>query len=588
MTPVTPNVRFDDVREQRSQVLVDFSEELRADTLDEVVSVLERAEDAARRGWWVAGYLAYESAPAFDEGLRVRDRDPASALPYAWFGIFRGCVRTRFALPRASSPSKSGGWASLVGQEEYVKSVAEILDEIHVGTVYQVNHTTSFVNRTPVDPLSLYRQLLLAQRPSYGSLIEFDDVAIVSASPELFIEWDGARLRSRPMKGTSRRGRYRQEDAQFATSLTSSPKERAENVMIVDLIRNDMGKIAELGTVDVPELLSLEAYPNVWQLVSEVQCTTRTEVRAVDIFRAMFPCGSVTGAPKQSAMEIIARLETSERGAYCGAIGVFEPSSPGLRARFNVAIRTAVLDRGRGARYGSGGGVVAESHADAEYGEMVLKADMLNRTPRPFRLLETFRYTPGSANENIARHLDRLKSSADFFGFRVRPTLERRIEAKLASLTFDARVRVLLSRNGELEVQSFPAPPHDKDALRLVIDDVPVFSGDVMLFHKTTQRGAYTTRKKKYPDVDDVVLVNERGECTESTVANLVVRIGDQWCTPPLSSGCLPGVERARLLEEGAVVEAVLYPEDLYVGSPNSRSSILYGGGEPPRSSGTD
>lgn len=443
--------------------------------------------------------------------------------------------------------------------------VQSILDDIGVGNVYQVNLTNSMVNAEPGDHRSLYRQLLIAQQPAYGALIELDGVAVVSASPELFIEWDGSVLRSRPMKGTIRRGRWPEEDAELSRELAQSPKETAENVMIVDLIRNDMGKVASLGTVSVSKLRSLEAYPNVWQLVSDVECVTRPGEHLVDIFTAMFPCGSVTGAPKQSAMKIIRRLERIERGVYCGVVGLLRPTPSGVHARFSVAIRTAVIDqRSAQARFGSGGGIVADSRPESEYCEMVLKSDMLNAPlARPFRLLETFRYSPGVVNDTLSHHLDRLRYSAQFFGFRVRTNLDSWVAGRLANVDYEARVRLLLSRSGKVEVQLSAAPERRETPVQLIIDDEPVSSQSKMLFHKTTQRGVYTKRRRRFPEADDVVMVNERNECTEVTTANIAVRVGSVWFTPPISSGCLPGIERARLIDRGVLVERTLGPKDL-------------------------
>jgi para-aminobenzoate synthetase/4-amino-4-deoxychorismate lyase len=567
-TSFQPRVRFDDTRANTTTTLSGFVNELRADHLDEVTRVLEGAEEAARQGSWVGGYVSYEAAPAFDRGLRVHDRDAdrARRLPLAWFGVYRECVGSPLSLPRDAERSRST-WELESSEEDYRKGVALILDEIRRGNVYQVNLTSTFVNRGPVDHRALYRQLLVAQRPAYGALIELDGASIVSASPELFIDWDGARLRSRPMKGTIRRGRYEEEDEELARLLRCSSKDAAENVMIVDLIRNDLGRVAVTGSVAVTELQTLEAYPNVWQLVSEVQCATRPGTGLADIFRAMFPCGSVTGAPKQSAMGAIERLETLDRGVYCGAIGLLRPSETAPHARFNVAIRTAVIDHvGGEVRFGSGGGIVADSDPEREYEEMVVKASMLRAScARPFRLLETFRYSPGDANGHIARHLDRLKRSADFFGYRSPRALDALVAAKLASIGDEARVRLLLSRAGRLEFQSAPMPARRETPVRLAVDDEPVDSSSVMLFHKTTQRDLYVARRRRFPDADDVVLVNERAECTESTIANIAARFGENWRTPPLSSGCLPGIERGRLLDDGTLTEGVLRPADLRV-----------------------
>ncbi len=555
------------MRERTSSILSGFEGELRAETIEEVVGVVEGADEAPRQGLWAAGYVAYECAPAFDSGLAVHSRDPevSGNVPLAWFGLYREYATTPLRLPRASGGAPPTKWRPMIAEGEYLTKVGSILDEIAVGNVYQVNFTNSVVSSQPVNARSLYRQLLIAQQPAYGALIELDGLAIVSASPELFIEWDGTRLRSRPMKGTARRGRWTEEDAELARQLATSEKESAENIMIVDLIRNDMGKVAKVGTVSVSQLRELEPYPNVWQLVSEVHCETEENTSLLDVFTAMFPCGSVTGAPKKSAMSIIARLEVAERGVYCGAIGLLEPSPTGVRARFSVAIRTAVVDEPRGeARFGSGGGVVAESRPETEYREMVLKSDVLRAVPtRPFRLLETFRYVPTGSSDHLARHLARLKSSAEFFGFPVRPDLETWVARRLAKVDFEARVRLLLSRNGGLDLLSAAAPSPRSMPVRLAIDTEPVCSESTMLFHKTTQREVYQRRRRRFPEADDVVMVNERGECTEVTTANLAVRVGTVWRTPALAAGCLPGIERARLIEEGVLVEATLRPEDL-------------------------
>lgn len=561
----SPRARFDDLRSHTTTTLTGFVGELRADSLEDVPSVLARAEESAREGLWVAGYVSYDASPAFDGGLRVPrgDAQRARRLPFAWFGLYRQCDDSPLSLAKGNDRARPS-WELGTTEEEYLNDVACILEEIRQGNVYQVNLTSAFVHRGVLDPRLLYRQLLVAQRPAYGALIELDGASIVSASPELFIEWDGSHLRSRPMKGTIRRGRFELEDEELARRLQHSSKETAENVMIVDLIRNDMGRVATTGSVTVTELQVLEAYPNVWQLVSEVHCTTRPDTRLVDIFRAMFPCGSVTGAPKQSAMGIIERLERTERGVYCGALGLLRPSERRLHARFSVAIRTAVVDSAGESRFGSGGGIVADSVSSSEYHEMLLKAAMLS-TPYegPFRLLETFRYSPGLVNLHVARHLARLTRSAEFFGYRIRPSFDAYVTSRLARIDIEARVRILLSRDGRLEIQNVPAPARRLVPVRLALDDEAIDSSSTMLFHKTTSRSLYNARRRKFPDADDVVLVNERSECTETTIANIAARFGEVWRTPPLSSGCLPGIERARLLDDGTLCEGVLRPSDL-------------------------
>ncbi len=450
-------------------------------------------------------------------------------------------------------------------REDYTLRVKTILDEIAVGNAYQVNLTSPVLSDGGGDHVDLYRRLLLAQRPAYGALLEFDGVAVLSASPELFFDFGGGCLTSRPMKGTARRGRWAQEDSALAAGLAASAKDRAENTMIVDLIRNDLGKIAVTGGVEVTALCEIEGYPHVWQMVSEVRAATRSGVGVLDVFAAMFPCGSVTGAPKQSAMSIIADLEDHPRGVYCGAVGVIGPGASGVRARFNVAIRTAVVDLAAGsAVFGSGGGIVADSSPEAEHAELVLKADMLDSpVSGSYRLVETFGHDPAAPSENRARHLDRMRASARVLGFRVPDDLSARVDDALASVGRRVRARVLLARSGRLDIQVGDAPVPTSAPVRLAVDDEPVDSHATLAFHKTTRREAHRRALRRHGDADDVIRVNERGECTEVTIANLAARFGDRWVTPPVSSGCLPGVERGRLVELGVLLESTFTPDDL-------------------------
>ncbi len=560
----SPAVRFDDVRAKTTTTLEDFRGEIRASSLSEVAEALRGVESAARAGQFVGGYVGYECAPAFDRALGRSEQDDRGRVgaPLAWFGVFGRAVTTPWHPPRASGPG--GSWRCHVTQSLYERRVAVALEAIRAGELYQVNLTTQLHHDGPVDVGKLYSQLLFAQTPSYGALVVLDGVAVVSASPDLFFDWDGGLLRSRPMKGTARRGRWREEDDLLARALATSAKERAENIMIVDLIRNDMGKVAEVGSVTVSELCEVERYPNVLQLVSQVECRTRPDVALVDLFVAMFPCGSVTGAPKARATALIAELEGERRGVYCGAVGLVRPAQSGVAARFNVAIRTAEVDTSSGrATFGSGGAVVASSLPADEYREMLLKADMLSAPTRAFRLVETFRHRPGAISENLPRHLSRLRASALYYGFPLRTDLEAWVAVRLDRLRYEARVRLLLSRGGRLDLYATPAPPPLGRPVRLAVDDEPVNSLSVSLFHKTTQRGQYERRRARHRLVDDVVMVNERGECTEVTTANLALLLGGTWFTPALSSGCLPGVERARLVELGTLGEATLTLSDL-------------------------
>ena len=546
-----------------------------AEHVGEVSGALRRAEELRLAGWWLAGFIAYDAAPGIDGGLVVppgrSDADP----PLVWLSAYR----ERAAVAPLSASARRGGglpeWAPEVTGEQYESAIGVIRDLIAAGDTYQVNHTFRLRAAFSGDPFDLYRRLALGQHGGYCAFIDTGDHQIASASPERFFRVSGTSIRVKPMKGTIRRGRWPSEDDRLAEQLLASEKDRAENLMIVDLLRNDLGRISEFGSVSADRLLDVERYDTVWQLTSEVSAVLREDVGLPEVFGALFPSGSVTGAPKQRTMEIIADLETSPRGVYCGAIGFAAPSAAGLEARFNVAIRTAVVNAGRGeVEYGVGGGITWDSTAAGEYDEAMLKADLLHAGPAPPALLETLRWEGDHGFWLAERHLGRLEASAGYFGIpvnteEVRAELAAAVEGRLPPLL----VRLTLDRDGVPRAQpgSELPPLGTQDApggaIRVAISDRPIDSTSVLLFHKTVLRDGYEDRRSRRPDVDDVVLVNERGEVTETTIANIAVRIGQRWVTPPLGSGCLPGTYRAELLDGGDLEEAVVTLDDLRAAS---------------------
>ena len=362
------------------------------------------------------------------------------------------------------------------------------------------------------------------------------------------------------MKGTARRGRYLAEDQAAAEALTRSAKEQAENLMIVDLVRNDLGRVATYGSVVVTDLFKLERYPTIWQVTSRVSARLSEGAGLVEVFRALFPCGSVTGAPKASTMRIIAELEQSPRGLYCGAIGTVFPSEHGPVAKFAVAIRTATVDLSSGvATYGAGGGITFDSDAGAEWDEVAAKTEVLTFAPPEFGLFETLRYEASLGYVNGPRHLRRLGESAGFLGIPFDLALAEQLLASARQSNPPlARVRLSLARSGELTYEAEVLGEDVEEPLRLAIDTVAVDSREVRLFHKTTARERYDSARRRYMEADDVILVNEADQVTETSRANLAVRIGEEWLTPALSRGLLPGVERGRLLEEGRLTERVI------------------------------
>jgi para-aminobenzoate synthetase/4-amino-4-deoxychorismate lyase len=430
-----------------------------------------------------------------------------------------------------------------------------------------VNYTFRLRGEVDRDERDLYRDLCLSQRGGYAAHLSAGPFGVLSASPELFFRIDGDRITTRPMKGTAPRGRWPEQDEENAGRLASSPKERAENAMVVDLLRSDLGRISEPGTVRASRLFDTERYETVWQLTSTVRSTLRPGISLSDAFRALFPSGSVTGAPKVSTMGLIAELEDSPRGAYCGAIGYLAPPGSGEpRANFNVGIRTVVRDRRTGlAEFGVGGGITYDSSAAGEFDEAVAKARVLTaRRPR-FELLETLRHEPASGFRHLPEHLARLEASAHYFGFAfVRSDAEAVLEKAMAELGgADGVVRLLLTRDGSLRIDLSEPQPSAPGSVRVAIHPQPVDPSDVWLYHKTTLRGPYERRRDDRPEVDDVLLVNTRGEVTESTIANVAIKLGKAWFTPPLGSGLLAGTYRAVLLREGRLRERSIWVEEL-------------------------
>jgi para-aminobenzoate synthetase / 4-amino-4-deoxychorismate lyase len=564
--------RFDDLTgASPSFRLVDAVGVLEATRAGEVDAVLEAAEAAAGRGLWVAGFVAYEAAPGLDADLVVRDRDPEdpfAGLPLAWFAMFERSEETTLPIPRDEGvpAAPEGTWVPTTPRERYEGSVARIRELIAAGETYQVNHTMRMRSRVEGDPRGLYRDLCYAQRAAYAAYLDLGRYRILSASPELFFELRDGAIVTRPMKGTAPRGRWPEEDRAVADRLLSSAKDRAENAMIVDLLRNDLGRISRPGSVTWGDVFRAERYETVWQLTTTVTSELEAGVDLASLFRGLFPSGSVTGAPKVRTMQLIRELEDSPRGVYCGAIGYLAPAGSGHPdARFNVAIRTVTLDTASGtAEYGAGGGITWDSNAGDEYEEAVAKARVLTARRPAFELLETMRHDPIEGIRHLDRHLDRLLASAEHFGFRfdereVSEAVEKAIAAAPAA---PSRVRLALDRSGTVRVACTPLPP-EPEVIRVSIDDVPQDPRDVFLFHKTSRRQRYEDARRRHPDADDVLLINDRGEVTESTISNLAARIYGRWITPPIEAGLLPGIGRAVALDSGELTERTLTIEEV-------------------------
>lgn len=553
--------RFDDLSTGESFELVNPVEELVARSLDDVERVIDAAAEASRSGFWVAGYVAYDAAPAFDPALAVHEgrNDVVAETALAWFGVFEDRVDSPLEPINRPGGFAASRWSALVDRGTYDTAFKQVREYIRSGDTYQVNLTFPMRAAFSGDPSELYRDMLASQESAYASLLHHGKVAVVSVSPERFFGIDGDRIVTRPMKGTMERGRWADEDVQRRRELLSSEKDQAENLMIVDLIRNDLGRISEFGTVEVDELFAIEAYRTVWQMTSEVSATLRDDASLIDVFRALFPCGSVTGAPKARSMEIIAEVEGGRRGVYCGAIGYLPPGDGRDGASFSVAIRTGVACHGEGVvEYGVGGGITWDSDLDSEYDEALAKAKVLTHKGDVPGLIETIRWDDGWYW--LDAHLDRLALSAEYFGHEVPADLRLKLEALSEKLAGPTKVRIEL-QDGSPHITSEPAPIRfahgpgpDAAQVSLEIDFDPVDANDALFFHKTTDRHAYSTRKARHSS-DDVLLMNEDGHITETSLANVAFLSDGVWRTPPVSDGLLPGVMRQTLLLDGAITE---------------------------------
>jgi para-aminobenzoate synthetase/4-amino-4-deoxychorismate lyase len=528
---------------------------------DRVESVLRAACDAADRGMHAVGFVSYEAAPAFDAALRVRDPS-GEQPPLAWFAVFpsaQPCEGPR----RGAAGRRMPAWESELTEAGYARVLDRIRDYLKAGDTYQVNYTWRLRAPFRGDPRAFFDALAGAQDTDYGAYIDTGRHVVCCASPELFFDWDNGRAVSRPMKGTAPRGASWREDAARARALRTSAKTRAENIMIVDMIRNDLGRVARPGSVRAHPLCSVERYPTVLQMTSTV---TADGVRDVpSLMRALFPCASVTGAPKVRTMEIVHELEPSPRGVYTGAVGRI---GPGRCARFGVAIRTAVVDREKGcAEYGIGSGVVWDSDAASEFAECRVKAAVLTARQPSFELLETMRWTRAEGFWLLEGHLRRLRRSAAYFGFPLDVrAARRRLEAWAARQRGAGvrRVRLLAGRGGKLRIVSRPLEAPAGQPRRVTLARGPVADiADPFLRHKTTHRDIYERALKTAGEADDVILWNRRGEITESTIANVVVEKDGCRYTPPAGSGLLEGVCRAHLIARREVRVKKLYRRDL-------------------------
>ena len=547
------------------QTIIDFKElglrhlftkpikELKTRDLDQVEALLKEVETYQEAGFYAVGYVSYEAAPAFEKKLAVH---PAPLMgEYLLYFTIHQEVETLPFPEDYEAVDLPANWKEEVEAPAYQEAIKTIHHHIRQGDTYQVNYTVQLSQELEADPLAIYNRLVVEQKAHYNAFIQHDDVAILSISPELFFEQDDRLLTTRPMKGTTRRGLTNQADLKEAAWLEADPKNRAENMMIVDLLRNDMNRISEIGSEQVTRLCQVEQYSTVWQMTSTIESRLRSEIDLVQTFRALFPCGSITGAPKISTMEIIQKTEKAPRGVYCGTIGILLPKGKRI---FNVAIRTLQM-QGDQAIYGVGGGITWDSKWEGEYQETKQKSAVLYRQESHFELLTTGRIHQGELTF-LDQHLTRLREASRYFAYPYDESkLLKELQEELAHLesNLDYRCRIALQKNGTFHLEITELTDLPASYLQAQLTEQKLDLATPFTYFKTSQRDHLSQSEREQifhlPD----------GTLLETTIGNLVLEIEGQLYTPPAHLPLLDGIYRRHLLETQQVEEKLLTLNDL-------------------------
>ena len=547
------------------QTIIDFKElglrhlftkpikELKTRDIDQVEALLKEVETYQEAGFYAVGYVSYEAAPAFEKKLAVH---PAPLMgEYLLYFTIHEEVETLPFPEDYEAVDLPANWKEEVEAPAYQEAIKTIHHHIRQGDTYQVNYTVQLSQELEADPLAIYNRLVVEQKAHYNAFIQHDDVAILSISPELFFEQEDRLLTTRPMKGTTRRGLTNQADLKEAAWLEADPKNRAENMMIVDLLRNDMNRISEIGSEQVTRLCQVEQYSTVWQMTSTIESRLRPEVDLVQAFQALFPCGSITGAPKISTMEIIQKTEIAPRGVYCGTIGILLPRGKRI---FNVAIRTLQM-QGTKSIYGVGGGITWDSKWEGEYQETKQKSAVLYRQEPRFELLTTGRIHQGELTF-LEQHLTRLREASRYFAYPFNePKLLNDLQEELTHLdpSLDYRCRIALQKNGSFhlvitELTDLPASYLQAQLTEQKIDLATPFT-----YFKTSQRNHLAANHREQ------IFYLPNGSLLETTIGNLILEIEGKLYTPPAYLPLLDGIYRRHLLETQQVEEKLLTLKDL-------------------------
>ena len=535
------------------QIFTDAIKELKTKNIKEVKHLLAEVEAYQNEGYYAVGYVSYEAAPAFETKFQVI-AGPLMSEYLLYFTIHE-TVQIE-PIPLAYEPiALPKSWQELTSAEEYKAAIEQIHHHIRQGDTYQVNYTVQLQQNLTADPFAIYNRLVVEQNAHYNAFIQHDDVSIISISPELFFKKDGDRLTTRPMKGTTNRGLTSESDLKQAQWLAQDQKNRSENMMIVDLLRNDMNRISKIGSEDVKSLCQVEQYSTVWQMTSTIETQLLPNSRLSDVFQALFPCGSITGAPKIATMEIIKKVEKQPRGVYCGAIGILMPQGPSI---FNVAIRTLQME-GTKAIYGVGGGITWDSNWEAEYEETKQKAAVLYRQNPKFDLISTGRIHQGKLLF-LEEHIKRLQESSRYFDYPFNAEKAHNQATALCQsldLDTDYRLKMSLKKDGELKFEHSQLTNLSDDfcQARLVEQRHPLDSP--YTFFKTSYRPHLSI------ELHEQIYYNHEGQLLETSIGNIVLKIEDQLYTPPVHLGLLNGIYRQSLIAENKLKEKVLTVKDL-------------------------
>ncbi len=530
----------------------------------DVERCLWQLQDYLDAGNFVAGYLAYEAAAGLNPSMSQAVHTSQPNYPLLYFGVYNAPTEISLhtlamqTVENSQSENWNLNWQADITQHEYADNIQKIKSAIAAGDTYQVNYSFRMKTEFNLDPLQFFLKLQRAQASEFSAYMQFDDFQICSASPELFFSLQSGKLLAKPMKGTINRGLHKAQDAQRKAWLLESEKNRAENLMIVDMLRNDLGQVAEVGSVNVDTLFDIETYPTVFQMTSSVRAETKHS--AIDVLMKMFPCASITGAPKINTMKIIAELEASARGIYTGSMGYITPANDAL---FNVAIRTVFIDSlAKTASYGVGGGIVWDSTAKDEYKECRFKAEILTREPPDLKLLESMYMNEQKEIYLWDQHIKRLRETSEYFGFAFsEQSVSKQIQEALNGVSGEAaKIRLLLDAQGnvDLEFQDLKS----KVGQRVGVSRERSNTQSRFVYHKTSQRQFYLSILDKIP-LDDVIIVNLEGRVTESCFANIAIYKGEDLITPPLTDGLLNGTFRSMLLEKKIITETPISLEDL-------------------------